>query len=109
VMCGTRIRNTRLLIHLVDSDISPEGGESCSRCSHGVKPFQSVCAIGLESKHLVQFKRFLAMTTPMVLVLRGHVHEIFPNVINNIRLAPVGGSEQRDRAPTARSGSNSGH
>jgi hypothetical protein len=40
---------------------------------------------------------------------KGHMHEIFPNVINNIRLAPVGGSEQRHHAPTARSGGNSGH
>jgi hypothetical protein len=39
MLCGTRIRYTHLLIHLVDDDLASgvdEVIESSSRCSHGV-------------------------------------------------------------------------
>jgi hypothetical protein len=67
---GTKIRYTRLLIHLVVDDLASgveEGGDSAGRSGHGVVDLlQFMRVTCLLSKDPTQLKSLMAMTsTPM--------------------------------------------
>ena len=65
---GSRIRYTRLLVHLVGGDLAggvEEGGDSSDRRFNGVVDLvQSTCCI-LVSKDLAQFKGSMATTSAL--------------------------------------------
>jgi hypothetical protein len=82
VLCGIRIRYTRLPAHLIGGNLAvgiEEGGESSDRCSHRVVDLiHSTYVTDLVSEDSDQFKRSMATT----LALR--LHEEFPIVMNNV-------------------------
>ena len=65
---GSRIRYTRLLVHLVDGDLAggvEEGGDSSDRCFHGVVDLvQSTCS-NLMSEDSDQSKDSMAATSAL--------------------------------------------
>jgi hypothetical protein len=76
VLCGTIIRYTCLLIHLVGGDLA--GG---SRLVY-------VCfRFGIRRSD--QFKDSIVTTSALGRWSSGHVHEAFPTFINNVTLAIV--------------------
>ena len=68
-LCGTRIRYTRLLFHLVGDDPAAgikEGGDSSGRRFHGVVDLvQSTCVLGLVLQVSDQFKGSMATTSSL--------------------------------------------
>ena len=65
---GSRIRYTRLLVHLVDGDLAggvEEGGDSSDRCFHGVVDLVQSTYYNLVSKDLEQFKGSMAATAAL--------------------------------------------
>jgi hypothetical protein len=68
-LCGTRIRYTRLLIHLVEGDLAggiKEGGDSAGRRFHGVVDLvRSMYVIGLDFENSDQFKYSMATTSAL--------------------------------------------
>jgi hypothetical protein len=66
MFCGTRIRYTRLPLHLIGGDLAcvvEEGGDSFGCCFHGVVDLvQTTCAIGFVLQPPDQFKGLMAKT-----------------------------------------------
>jgi hypothetical protein len=93
VLCGTRIRYIRLLVHLVGDDLASgvaKGVDSSIRRFHGVVGlFHSKCVTGFVLETLDRFKGSLATTLALGRWSLEARARRLPTVINNVRPTPI--------------------